>query len=299
MAEHFYTILTDIGKAKIANSQVLDTKVNMTAFAVGDGSGAYYNPVSTQTALKNEVWRGNISKVETDESNPNWIVIEAVIPTTDGGFMIREAAIFDAAGDMIAIGKHAETYKPVVSEGSAKDLFIRMILEVSNTASVTLKVDPAVVLATKQDVNAIAGAGRTIETVKGNADAIANLSQTVTENQASVNAQLAEKATDTTLGRVQVNGTTILADANGIIGVSADVAKFKKGSSTYTDTDTSQTFTDAFCTLNSLVTIVITSVTPPKGVWSVESANGSFTITSTVAESADISFDYFIQKAVG
>lgn len=79
----------------------------------------------------------------------------------------------------------------------------------------------------------------------------------------------------------------------------SDTAKFKKGSSTYTDNDTSQTFTDTFCTVDSLVTIVITSATAPKGVWSVESAAGTFTITSTAAEDNDITFDYFIQKAVG
>lgn len=78
-----------------------------------------------------------------------------------------------------------------------------------------------------------------------------------------------------------------------------DIAKFKKSSSTFTDNDTSQTFIDAFCTVNSLVTIVITSGTNPKGIWSVNSADGSFTITSTIAESTDITFDYFIQKAVG
>jgi hypothetical protein len=78
-----------------------------------------------------------------------------------------------------------------------------------------------------------------------------------------------------------------------------DNAKFKKSNSSYTDNDTSQTFTDAFCTVDSLVTVVITSATPPKGVWSVNSADGSFTITSTVAEDNDITFDYFIQKAVG
>lgn len=79
----------------------------------------------------------------------------------------------------------------------------------------------------------------------------------------------------------------------------ANNAMFKKGSFTYTDNDTSQTFTDAFCTTDSLVTIVITSLTNPQGFWSVNSANGSFTITSTAAESSDITFDYYIQKAVG
>ena len=72
----------------------------------------------------------------------------------------------------------------------------------------------------------------------------------------------------------------------------------KKGSNSFTDNDMSQTFTDAACTADSLVTIIITSTTIPQGVWSVESANGSFTITSTMPETDDITFDYYIQKAV-
>ena len=72
----------------------------------------------------------------------------------------------------------------------------------------------------------------------------------------------------------------------------------KKGNNSFTDNDMSQTFTDAACTADSLVTIVITSATTPQGVWSVESANGSFTITSTMPETDDITFDYYIQKAV-
>ncbi|MGX2958051.1 hypothetical protein JNUCC23_02010 [Peribacillus sp. JNUCC 23] len=108
----------------------------------------------------------------------------------------------------------------------------------------------------------------------------------------------AEKATDTTLGHVK-QGIGVTIDPDGTLNVVSDVAKFKKGNSTFTDNDTSQIFTDAFCTSSSLVTIVITSGTPPQGVWSVEGEVGSFTITSTLAETAPITFDYFIQKAVG
>lgn len=155
MAENFYTILTAIGQAKIANSYALGTKLNLAQFKVGDGGGSYYNPTADQIALKHQVWSGNISSIYVDADNPNWIIIEIIIPSTDGRFMIREAAIFDDAGNMIAIGKYPETYKPVVAEGSAKDLYIKMILEVSNTASITLKIDPSVVLATKKDITTL------------------------------------------------------------------------------------------------------------------------------------------------
>lgn len=157
MAEQFYTILTTIGKAKIANSSALGTNLNLTQFAVGDSNGKYYNPTEQQTTLINEVWRGNIGSISVDADNPNWIIIEVIIPSVNGGFMIREGGVFDIEGDLIAIAKYPETYKPLSTDGSTKDLVIRMILEVSNTANVTLKVDPTVIIATKKDILDIKG----------------------------------------------------------------------------------------------------------------------------------------------
>jgi hypothetical protein len=153
MSENFYTILTATGKAKLANSAVLGSKVNFKTLKVGDGNGAYYEPTESQTSLVREVWSGNVSSISVDENNPNWIVAETLIPATIGGFFIREAGIFDEDGDLIAISKLSETYKPVVSEGSIKDLCIKIILEVSNVSSVTLKIDPTVIVATRKDID--------------------------------------------------------------------------------------------------------------------------------------------------
>ncbi|RNB72186.1 phage tail protein [Brevibacillus panacihumi] len=153
MAENFYTIVTNIGKAKIANATALGTKVNIVQMAVGDGNGVYYNPTENQTSLRHEVWRGSINSIKPDEQNPYWVVTEIVIPSDVGGFTIREVGVFDDQGDLIAVGKYPETYKPVLADGSAKDLFVRMILEVTNTSSVTLKVDPSIVLASREYVN--------------------------------------------------------------------------------------------------------------------------------------------------
>ncbi|RXM69439.1 phage tail protein [Clostridium tetani] len=155
MAEQFYTILTAIGKAKIANATALGNKVNFTTLKVGDSNGKYYNPTETQEDLINAVWQGNINSISVDKKNPNWIVIEVIIPSNIGGFVIREAGIFDDEGDLIAIGKYPETYKPKAEDGSTKDLIIKMILEVSNTSTVTLKVDPTVILATKKDIEVL------------------------------------------------------------------------------------------------------------------------------------------------
>lgn len=55
--------------------------------AVGDGdNGGYYTPSESQTALKHETWRGALNHLAVDTNNPNWVVAEAVLPDTVGGF---------------------------------------------------------------------------------------------------------------------------------------------------------------------------------------------------------------------
>ena len=114
---------------------------------------AYYEPTQDATALRKERWRGRVAKVEQAADNPNWIVIEISVPANAGGWTIREIGIFDAAGDLIAIGKHPETYKPLLTSGSAKDLLIQMVIEVSNANSVELKIDPNIIVASRNYVD--------------------------------------------------------------------------------------------------------------------------------------------------
>lgn len=152
MAE-FYTILTSIGLTKLVNAQLTADKLSITQIAVGDSFGSHYEPTQNLTSLKNEKWRGNVTNVSQDQTNPNWIVAEVAVPSTVGGWMIREVGLFDEDGDLIAIGKYPETYKPVAANGSVKDLIIRMIVEVNNASSVELKVDPTIITASRKYVN--------------------------------------------------------------------------------------------------------------------------------------------------
>lgn len=145
----FYTLLTNIGKAKLANATALGTTVQLTHIAVGDGNGSAITPVDTATVLMHEVWRAALNSIAVDPANANWIVAEGYIPSTSGGFTVREVGLFDIDGDLIAIGSYPDTYKPTLASGSAKDLYIKVIIEVTNSSTVTLKIDPAVVLSTR------------------------------------------------------------------------------------------------------------------------------------------------------
>ncbi|MBB5017426.1 phage-related tail fiber protein [Chitinivorax tropicus] len=154
MANEFFTILTAVGRQKLANAISTGTVLTLTQMAVGDGqNGAYYLPSEDQITLKRETWRGAINHLFVSPDNPNWVVAEVVIPDEIGGFYIREVGLFDSTGALIGIGKFPESYKPALATGSNKQLHVRMILEVSNTAVITLQVDPSIVLATRQYVD--------------------------------------------------------------------------------------------------------------------------------------------------
>ena len=149
----YYTILTAIGQAKIANAVALGQKVNLSTMAVGDAHGVTPQPDSNMKGLISEKRRAPLNRVELDKDNPNFIVCEQVLPPDVGGWSINEVGIFDSDGNMIAYGNFPPTYKPVLSEGTSRTQTIRIALQVSDTAAVTLKVDPSVVLATRQYVD--------------------------------------------------------------------------------------------------------------------------------------------------
>lgn len=153
MATKYYAVLTNVGAAKLANATALGAQVEITQMAVGDGNGALPTPNPAQTALVHELRRAPLNSLSIDPNNANQIIAEQVIPEDVGGWWIREIGLFDKDGDMIAVANCAETYKPQLQEGSGRVQVVRMILIVSSTAAVTLKIDPSVVLATRQYVD--------------------------------------------------------------------------------------------------------------------------------------------------
>ncbi|CAG9297578.1 phage tail-collar fiber domain-containing protein [Celerinatantimonas diazotrophica] len=149
----FFTILTTVGAAKLANATALGTTIEITEMAVGDGGGKAVTPNQSQTSLVHTLRRKPLNSITIDPDNPNWVICEQVLPPEIGGWTIREVGLFDTAGDLIAVGNFPETYKPLLSEGSGRTQTIRIVLEVSSASSVELKIDPSVVLATREYVN--------------------------------------------------------------------------------------------------------------------------------------------------
>lgn len=121
--------------------------------AVGDGNGKLPVPDAGQTKLVHEVWRHALNKVSVDNKNKNYIVAELVVPPEVGGFWMRELGLYDDAGTLIAVANMAESYKPELAEGSGRAQTCRMVIIVSNVASVELSIDASTVMATQDYVD--------------------------------------------------------------------------------------------------------------------------------------------------
>ncbi|CAD5358785.1 Phage tail fiber repeat protein [Enterobacter cancerogenus] len=154
MTVKYKTVITKAGAEKLAAATVPNgKKVNFTAMAVGDGGGALPVPDASQTKLRNEVWRHALNKISQDKKNKNYVVAELLIPPEVGGFWMREMGLYDDAGTLIAVGNMAESYKPTLVEGSGRAQTLRMVIMISDIASVELTIDTSTVMATQDYVD--------------------------------------------------------------------------------------------------------------------------------------------------
>ncbi|MFS7250281.1 phage tail protein [Rahnella rivi] len=149
----FKSVVTTLGQARIAAAIAAGTDINITQLAVGDGNGKPTTPVASQTKLVKEVYRIQLNSLKLDPSHGNWVIAEAVLSASVGGFWMREMGLFSSDGALIAVCNMADTYKPTLAEGSGRTQTLRMVIAVSNTEAISLLIDDSVIMATEQYVN--------------------------------------------------------------------------------------------------------------------------------------------------
>ncbi|OAZ99752.1 phage tail protein [Halomonas sp. G11] len=149
----FGGFLTTVGEAKQANANALKTPWKLTHLLLGDANGSDPVPDADQTQLVNQVHRAAINQLSIDPDNPGILIAEVVLPPNIGGWWIRELGIEDEDGDFVAVANCPPSYKPLLAQGSGRNQVVRMHLILSNTANVELKVDPSIVLATREYVD--------------------------------------------------------------------------------------------------------------------------------------------------
>ncbi|HBH1340690.1 TPA: phage tail protein [Clostridioides difficile] len=188
----YYTILTDIGKAKIANASIVGEKVDFARIQLGDGGGVEYNPTEDQTALKRVVWEGKVGNVTTDETMSNCLILESLIPANVGGFIISEIGYLDSDGNLLAISKYRAAYKPTLeNDGAVIDMKVKTIFVVSNVNNIELKIDPTIIFATLKDI-------QDLETKIGTVNTKIDTNKTeLTSNIETAKTEIDEKIGDT------------------------------------------------------------------------------------------------------
>ena len=143
-----YTLLTNSGINKLLKTASDGSKIALKEVVVSD----YDGELSEQTtSIPNEKYRGAINAVTIDENDNNILDVDAIIPPEVGGFYIKTAGIYCDDGSLFAVARLADTYKPLLNEGSSKDITLNFKLQIANASeSVILKVDNNVVLATRK-----------------------------------------------------------------------------------------------------------------------------------------------------
>lgn len=143
-----YTLLTTSGINKLLKTASDGSKIALKEIVVSD----YDGELSEQTAsIPNEKYRGAINAVTIDENDHNILDVDAIIPPEVGGFYIKTAGIYCDDGSLFAVARLADTYKPLLNEGSSKDITLNFKLQIANANdSIVLKVDNNVVLATRK-----------------------------------------------------------------------------------------------------------------------------------------------------
>lgn len=147
----YMTRLTDHGKARFAQAALTGEPVGFSAMAVGDGGGIVPDPGSMEN-LVNERYRAPLNRVVIADQSANVIRTEMIMQPQVGGFWLREAALYDEQGQCLAVANLAPSYKPLLAQGSGRMQALNLWIAVSDTASVVMKTDPTVIMASVSEV---------------------------------------------------------------------------------------------------------------------------------------------------
>jgi hypothetical protein len=135
-------VVTNTGQAKIA-AAIGGTALNLATIRVGDGNGAPIVPNPAMVDLVRRVGAAYpIISSGRDPVNANHWRVTALIPVDDGPFDIREIGVWDAAGEMIAVARHVLVEKRTPAQGAAVELLTDIVFPVSETAQVTVQIQP-------------------------------------------------------------------------------------------------------------------------------------------------------------
>ncbi|HFQ7018313.1 phage tail protein [Klebsiella pneumoniae] len=148
----YKAVLTSEGARRFASAALSGVTVGFAEMAVGDGEMTDHE---SRTGLVSERYRAPLNRVVIADQAANVIRTEMIMMPQVGGFWLREAALYDDEGVCLALADLPPSYKPLLAQGAGRLQSVNVWIAVSNTASVELKADPSVILATVEEVNRI------------------------------------------------------------------------------------------------------------------------------------------------
>jgi hypothetical protein len=154
MTAKYRALLTDQGKALLANAAATGQKLEITQMAVGDGGGSATLPSENQTKLVNEKRRAALNSLQVNANSSNQVIAEQVIPEDTGGWWIRELGLYDKNGVLVAVANTPDTYKPLLAEGAGRTQVVRMVLLIKGDASAVIVADKTAVLVSRDTLDA-------------------------------------------------------------------------------------------------------------------------------------------------
>jgi phage-related tail fiber protein len=129
-----FAILTNTGRNKEAAAIAEGIALTITEMAWGDGQ---HVPAGGELALENEQGRKPVQASGTVPNTPNTAFFEILLDETEGPFVIREAGLFDADGDMVAVAHYDPPVNKPLNHVSA---LIRTNILFSDLENLILKV---------------------------------------------------------------------------------------------------------------------------------------------------------------
>ena len=149
MTTSYKTALTAAGLAAFAAAgRDVPVPIQLKYISVGDAGGTAYTPDGTETSLKNQVWRGAVHRAVSVPGQADQLLVEGIVPPSEGGWTVREVGLLDARERLLAVASYPETHKSTPQQGAGTEIVIQMILQFANAASVTLTLDSSAALAT-------------------------------------------------------------------------------------------------------------------------------------------------------
>lgn len=153
MAAKYFTIFTTIGLARLAAAQVSGTPLVFTHVAIGDGGGSPITPNPSMTGLVAERARFPVNSISLAPDAANTVRVEALIPAGSGGFTVREAGIFSAANELIAIASYPPVALPLPGDGAWVQGYVRLLLVYAVVSAIAITIDGSVITATRFDLD--------------------------------------------------------------------------------------------------------------------------------------------------